>query len=172
MSNRQGVVKRDFMGPVQTAIGNRLRGQAVSSGLTYQQLCLLSVVKSLSPNYNSGLVPILDYAGVEKMTQFPYVTIGDDDLATPDDTKGGSAEQIVVAIHVWSRYNGKNETNYIGGQVLTLLTSTPLDLSANGFNCYGFRKEFDHTMKDGTNSTHRIIKFRMWVQDIQTNQPL
>ena len=171
MSNRQGVVKNEFMGPVQQAIGLRLRGQAIPPGSTYDQICLISAINSQSGSYK-GKVPILDYAGVEKMTQFPYITIGDDDMATPDDTKGGSAEQILVAIHIWSRYNGKNETNFIGKQVLNLLTSYPIDMSANGFNCYGFKKEFDHTMKDGTNSTHRIIKFRMWVQDILTNQPL
>ena len=173
MSIKQGVGKRDFFWPLQQAITTRLRGAAVSPTATYESLILTSAITGLpTPTIPSPKpVPILDFAGVRKGTNPPYVTVGDVPSMVNADTKGGSAEEISHQIHIWSRYNGMYEVAFIGDQVLKLLTQYPLDMSAQSFNIISLRKEMDQCLFDRSFS-HRVIRLRIMVEDLGLLQPI
>lgn len=158
MTKRISIIKRDFSWALQKAVYTKLQS---------------AVILTMVPSGVGTPVLIKDFMGVPKETPFPYATIGDETTERAMDTKSSSSEEITCQIHVWSQYQGTQEARYIGNQIELALTSEPLDLSADGFLLTAFRKEFAQTLKeiDGLTS-HRVIRFRAWMEDVQTIQPV
>ncbi len=149
------LIERDFTWPLQQAIYAKLYGKMTSINVN-----------------DSEPVPVYDFGGVPKGTTPPYVTIGEEMTEVNNNNKGASAKEITFQIHVWTQWRGMQEITNIAGQVLTILTGLPLDMTANGFNIYSLRKDnqINRMEIDGITS-HCIIRFRAMIEDISTVQP-
>src|SRR5262245_38324679 len=125
MTTKLGVIKRDPFWALHKAILAILSGGVAPTSQTPYP----SILVGLPPE--SKAVPVMDAAGVDKLTALPYVTIGDETTTSNDlDTKGGAADEITFQIHIWSRYNGVYEISFISDQVEKALTKAGWDLSA------------------------------------------
>ena len=147
---KQGLLKRDTSWPLQVALKVRL-----------DSLALLTDEAVPRP------VAVLDFAGVQKLTPFPYVTIGDETTERNLDNKNVAADSVTVQLHLWSQYPGGKEVAYLGDLIEKGLTATPLDLGASLFRVNAFRREFAQTFKEIDGITlHRVLRFRAWVEDL------
>jgi hypothetical protein len=100
---------------------------------------------------------------VPQSSSFPYVTIGED-TATDWSSKTTNGQETTVTLHVWSRYNGYAEAKQIGGEVIELMTVTPLVMT--GFKADTAKLDMQEYFVDSDGVTrHGIIRFRLFISE-------
>ncbi|MFQ5954710.1 MAG: DUF3168 domain-containing protein [Kiloniellales bacterium] len=129
----------DASGAVQTAIYDRLTGDAT----------LMGMVKAVHDQ-------------VPEDAKFPYVTIGDD-TATDFDTKTETGQELTLTLHAWSRAHGRKEVKDILARIYALLHEQALTIT--GFTHVLARFEFTQTFRDPDGLTqHGVARYRVIVQ--------
>lgn len=119
----------------------------------------LAVQTALYAKLSAALAPVPVYDFVPAETAFPYVTIGAD-IATPDDAKDSSAQNVLVQIDVWSRERGRAESKAVAGSIYAALHMQPLVVP--GFSIAWVRFDFATSMLDPDGITfHSITRYRI-----------
>lgn len=104
------------------------------------------------------------YDAVPQGAAFPYVTIGED-TAVDWGSKTTDGQEVTVTLHQWSRYNGMAEVKQIGGEVIELMTVTPLIMT--GFKADTGRLDMQEYIVDSDSLTrHGIIRFRLFIAEL------
>lgn len=132
-----------FATPIQQAIYTRLTN-AINSANIYDDV----------PDLPEG----------QPTANFPYITIGEDDILPwdTDDTLGGSA---LVVLHIWSRTQGKKETKEIMAEIYDALNRQAGNLSATGFRFVDCLHEFSTVVDQSDGVTrHGICRYRLTVE--------
>jgi hypothetical protein len=101
---------------------------------------------------------------VPQGSMFPYVTLGED-TAIDWSSKTTNGQETTVTLHVWSRYNGYAEAKQIGGEVIELMTVSPLIMT--GFEADSARLDMQEYIVDSDGITrHGILKFRLFIAEV------
>lgn len=109
----------------------------------------------------SRVTGVYDY--VDENTLFPYVTIGDPTIS-PFPTKTSYGEEVLVNLHVFSKYKGKTEAF----EILSLMVraATKQDLVIEGFTFLRMELEGMNVITDIDGKTkHGIARFKVWVNN-------
>lgn len=109
----------------------------------------------------SRVTGVYDY--VDENTKFPYVTIGDPTIS-PFPTKTSHGEEVLVNLHVFSKYKGKTEAF----EILNLMVqaATKEDLTIEGFTFIRMELEGMNVITDIDGKTkHGIARFKVWVNN-------
>lgn len=107
--------------------------------------------------------PVFD--DVPEDAKFPFITLG---AFTDKQTGNKTADihDISLQIHIWSEYEGKKEVNEIANDVTAVLTSWPLDLSADGFNVMSQDVDFFEAFPEEVAGYHGVITFVAKIQNL------
>jgi len=105
------------------------------------------------------------YDDVPEGAALPYVTLGAF-TCKPGGNKTADISDISLQIHVWSEYAGKSEVNGIANDVTAVLTSWPIDLSADGFSCLSQDVDFFEAFPEETAGYHGVVTFVARVQNV------
>ena len=105
------------------------------------------------------------YDDVPEEATFPFITLG---AFTDKQTGNKTADihDISLQIHIWSEYEGKKEVNEIANDVTAVLTSWPLDLSADGFNVMSQDVDFFEAFPEEVAGYHGVITFVAKIQNL------
>ena len=105
------------------------------------------------------------YDDVPSDAVLPYITLG---AFTDKQTGNKTADihDISLQIHIWSEYEGKKEVNEIANDITAVLTSWPLDLSAEGFNVMSQDVDFFEAYPEETAGYHGVITFVAKIQNL------
>lgn len=104
------------------------------------------------------------YDAVPQGTIFPYCSLGED-TAIDWSSKTTDGQETTVTLHVWSRYNGYVEAKQIGGEVIELMTVTPLIMT--GFEVDAARLDMQEYIVDSDGVTrHGIMRFRLFISEV------
>jgi hypothetical protein len=105
------------------------------------------------------------YDDVPEGAVLPYITIG---AFTDKQTGNKTADihDISQQIHIWSQWEGKKEVNEIANDVMAVLTSWPIDLSADGFNMMSQDVDFFEAFPEETFGYHGVITFVAKIQNL------
>lgn len=110
----------------------------------------------------SKVTGVYDY--VDENTKFPYVTIGDPTV-TPFPTKTSHGEEVLVNLHVYSKYKGKGEAFGILNLMVQAATKSDLQLEG-GFSVFRMELEGINVITDIDGKTkHGIARFKVWVNN-------
>lgn len=110
----------------------------------------------------SRVTGVYDY--VDENTKFPYVTIGDPTVS-PFSTKTSHGEEVLVNLHVFSKYKGKMEAFGILNLMVQAATKTDLQLEG-GFSVVRMELEGINVITDIDGKTkHGIARFKVWVNN-------
>jgi hypothetical protein len=111
---------------------------------------------------NSKVTGVYDY--VDENTKFPYVTIGNPTVS-PFPTKTSHGEEILVNLHVYSKYKGKTEAFDILNLMIRAATKEDLQLEG-GFTVFLMELEGMNVITDIDGKTmHGIARFKVWVNN-------
>lgn len=134
--------------PIQTALGPLHEA-------FYKQLSEDAFLKS-------KVTGVYDY--VDENTKFPYVTIGNPTVS-PFDTKTSHGEEVLVNLHVFSKYKGQTETFDILNLMIRAATKEDLQLEG-GFAVFRMELEGMNVITDIDGKTkHGIARFKVWVNN-------
>lgn len=105
------------------------------------------------------------YDDVPEDAVAPYITLG---AFTCKQVGNKTADiyEISQQIHIWSSYDGKKEVNEIANDVTTVLTSWPMDMSADGFNAMSQDVDFFEAFPEEEEGYHGIITFVSKIQNL------
>ena len=105
------------------------------------------------------------YDDVPEDAVFPFITLG---AFTDKQTGNKTADihDISLQIHVWSEYEGKQEVNEIANDITAVLTSWPLDLSADGFNVMSQDVDFFEAFPEEAAGYHGVLTFVAKIQNL------
>jgi hypothetical protein len=95
----------------------------------------------------------------------PYVTIGAF-TCKPIGGKTSDISDISLQLHIWSDYSGKMEVNGIANDITAVLTSWPIDLSADGFNMMSQDVDFFEAFPEEVQGYHGIVTFVAKIQNL------
>ena len=111
---------------------------------------------------NSRVTGVYDY--VDENTKFPYVAIGDPTVS-PFPTKTSHGEEVLVNLHVFSKYKGKAEAFGILNLMVQAATKSDLQLEG-GFTVFRMELEGMNVITDIDGKTkHGIARFKVWVNN-------
>jgi hypothetical protein len=105
------------------------------------------------------------YDDVPQDAALPYITLG----AFTDKQVGNKTadiHDISQQIHIWSEYEGKKEVNDIANDVTAVLTSWPIDLSADDFNMMSQDVDFFEAFPEETDGYHGVVTFTAKIQNL------
>jgi len=110
----------------------------------------------------SKVTGVYDY--VDENTTFPYVTIGDPTVS-PFATKTSHGEEVLINLHVYSKYKGKTEAFEILNLMVQAATKSDLQLEG-GFSVFRMELEGMNVITDIDGKTkHGIARFKVWVNN-------
>jgi hypothetical protein len=95
----------------------------------------------------------------------PYNTLGAFTCKNMGN-KTADISDISLQIHVWSANEGKREVNEIANDVIQVLTSVPLDLSADSFNVMSQDIDFFESFPEDESGYHGVITFVAKIQNL------
>lgn len=95
---------------------------------------------------------------------FPYVTIGEDNLAQWD-TKEINGFNVSITIHVWSRGAGRKEAKDMQGQIYAALHNVPLTLANDVMDTLQQTDSIVRQDPDGK-TRHGIQTFRSLISEV------
>jgi hypothetical protein len=121
------------MGPIQTAIYQKLTGDATLTGL----------VEGVHDQVPEG-------------QDLPYVQIGEA-YATPRNSHSEFGRRTIISLHVWSDHKGFSEANQITSRLTELLDHQPL--TVDGQHVVSVRQDFEQTLNDPAGVRHVVIRF-------------
>lgn len=109
-------------------------------------------------------VPVYDDVPADAAA--PYITFG---LFTCKEagTKTNDICDVTVNIDVWSEYAGKKEVNQIANDIITLIQSADLDLSADQFAFLGSEVDFFEAFPEDTAGYHGVITIIFKIQNME-----
>jgi len=113
-----GYQERDMLYPLQKAIKARLD----QGNITYS-----AVVGS----QKGSSVAVKVYDRPPEDAALPMIYVGEIAAQAPNNTKTRIGKDLIFTVHVVSEYQGNKEAAYIANQVMKLITSPRLDLSAD-----------------------------------------
>jgi len=105
------------------------------------------------------------YDAVPKSAVFPYVTLGEF-TSKFGGAKGIDISDVSLQIHIWSRREGKAEVNGIAEDLAAVLTSWPIDLSADDFNVLQADVDFFEAFPEEIAGYHGVLTFVAKVQNL------
>jgi hypothetical protein len=120
------------------------------------QVAIKSCLES-SEKLMSNVTGVYDF--VRSDAVYPYIEIGDD-TSNDDSTKTFYAEDITVAMHVWSQYPGKKECKVIIDLIGQVLEQR---LVFGGYEVSRMVREFVEVFRDGE-FYHGIVRFRVYIK--------
>jgi len=98
-----------------------------------------------------------------KKSDFPYITIGEDNLIYADTDESNRVEASIV-IHTWSRYQGRLETKQIQGEIYDSLHRALL--SAVGYNFVTITMQNATSAMDADGITrHGVQTFKLILEE-------
>jgi hypothetical protein len=109
---------------------------------------------------------LLDDNGAMIPVTLPYVTLGAF-TCKPNGAKLTDISDVSIQIHIWSEYGGKAEVNGIAEDVITVLQSIPIDLSADNYNIMSQDIDFFEAFSKGTSGYHGVLTLVMKIQNIK-----
>lgn len=109
-------------------------------------------------------VPVTDH--VDESSPLPYVSIGA--FSCEDDrTKVDDLLKCSIDLHIWSEYAGKAQVNAIAEDIITLLNTEDIDISAAGFAIYDGRIAQYEAYEEETYGYNGIITLEIGVQNLK-----
>lgn len=145
-----GNVSRDYLNPVQAALFKRLSG-----------LKLLSLEGKDCAVYDE---PPDD-------AKFPMVFIGEQTQLGQFSTKTEAGAEIEVLLVVRSRNPSNKEVNALSGTIISSLTGTPLDMSADQLSIVHQKLTVSRVGKISGWGSVREVRLNIKVEDLSTVQP-
>jgi len=124
------------------------------------QAAIYNVLKP--PIYIDG-VPVYD--NVPKKATLPYITLGAFTCRT-NGAKRVDIADVSIQVQIWSTYSGKKQVNEIANDVMTILTSVPLDLSADNFKVMEQGCDMFESFPEETYGYHGVITFTVKIQNL------
>ena len=149
-----GLIRRDFATPFLKALFARLDGT--------------------KPKDIAGVdVRVCDF--IQKDGPFPYVQIGVTDQPKLWDCKQEAGIQLLAPIRIWDNQEtalGMKNINKIGGEVLTIVTTTDLDLTADGMRVGHYRISGPNGTlpREPNGILSRVISILFFITDTTTVQ--
>jgi hypothetical protein len=112
-----------------------------------------------------GVIVCPIYYKAPKGAAFPYVVLG---TTTMEDWRSDSSTgaELTLELDIFSARAGGVEAIQIQGQIIQLLTATPLDLSSSGFSDTGFTLEFATSFEEESRFFHAVCRFQTWIDDL------
>lgn len=100
----------------------------------------------------------------QKGTEYPYVTIGEDNHNEWDtDTTLGS--DCTITIHTWSRHRGRGETKQIQGTIYDALHRAELTVDGYRIHTIDLQNSQSFTDADGL-TRHGVQTFRVLIERV------
>jgi len=104
------------------------------------------------------------YDRVTEGAEFPYIVIGES-VSRDWSTKTTNGQQILLALHVYSRSGGRKQTAEILDRIYNLLHQGTVSLS--GHLLIAMRFEFgDITLESDQLTYHGAIRFRAFTEEL------
>lgn len=97
--------------------------------------------------------------------KLPYITLGAF-TCKASGNKTVDMSEISQQIHIWSEYSGKTEVNGIANDITAVLTSWPIDLSADGFEVTSQDVDFFEAFASKSDGYHGVLTFVSKIQNI------
>ena len=98
------------------------------------------------------------YDDVPRKSAFPYVTVGESQIA-PWDTASEKGFEHALHFHIWSRYGGRKEAKAVLGALYAVLHDASLALS--GHKLVNLRFAFADIFRDADGETyHAVARYR------------
>jgi hypothetical protein len=105
------------------------------------------------------------YDDVPSDAALPYITFGAF-TDKQDGNKTADVHDISLQVHIWSEYEGKKEVNEIANDITAVLTSWPIDLSADNFNVMSQDVDMFEAFPEETAGYHGVITFVAKIQNL------
>jgi len=105
------------------------------------------------------------YDDVPEGAMFPYVTIGAFTCKS-NGAKPTDIMDISLQLHIWSEYSGKMEVNGIADDITAVLTSWPIDLSADNFKVILQDVDFFEAFPEEIQGYHGVVTFISKIQNL------
>lgn len=105
------------------------------------------------------------YDDVPEGAELPYVTIGAFTCKS-NGAKPTDISDVSLQLHIWSSYSGKMEVNEIANDVTAVLTSWPIDLSADGFSLTRQDVDFFEAFPENSGGYRGVITFVSRIQNL------
>lgn len=105
------------------------------------------------------------YDDVPEDAPLPYITLGAF-TCKDNGSKAVDVTDVSLQIHVWSEYNGKAEVNEIANDVITVLSTVKIDLSADNFNMIGQDIDFFEAFPEEEYGYHGVITLTAKIQNL------
>lgn len=148
-----GLIRRDFYNPLLKGI-------------------FAALVATPPTDVGNDPVTVCDF--IKKDGPFPYVQIGVSETPALWDCKDEAGEQVLAEIRVWDNqelHQGMKNINKIGGEVLTTITTTELDLTGDGMKVGYYRiSGANLTLREDNGIISRIINIVFFITDTSTVQ--
>lgn len=105
------------------------------------------------------------YDSIPSGAAMPYIALGAF-TGKPKANKTVDFSRCTVQIHIWSAYSGKTEVNEIMNDISAVLTSWPIDLSAQNFNVMDQDIEMCEAFETEENGYHGVVTFVAEIQNL------
>lgn len=105
------------------------------------------------------------YDDVPADAVLPYITLGSFTCKQVGN-KTADLVDVSLQIHIWSAYEGKREVNEIADDVTAVLTSWPLNLTADGFIANSQDIDFFEAFPEETAGYHGVLTFVSKIQNL------
>lgn len=111
--------------------------------------------------------PVYDY--VPETAMPPFMTLGAF-TCKEAGTKYEDLVEVTVQLNIWSTYKGKFEINSIANQVIVLLQTKQIDLSADEFVVIRQQVDFFEAYPEEETGYNGVISLVLLIQNLQRSE--
>lgn len=106
------------------------------------------------------------YDDVPKEATLPYVTFGMG-MSDQNNAKLVDITDTTQEIHIFTDYQGRKQLNNIADTIIESLESSPLDLSADSFQCLSGEVTRYEADSEDTAGYHGVLTFTCKIQNLE-----
>lgn len=109
-------------------------------------------------------VPVYDH--VPANAKPPYITFGAF-TGKSNGSKREDVKDISLQLSIWSNHKGKAQVNQIADELVNIITSIPVDMSADDFACLGIADDMFESFPVDGGLYHGVVTIMAKIQNVK-----